>query len=287
MDVLQSLPVDKWSSLLDLLKRDWPAYAYYHNHVNNSIKWKAKEPSVKIDFYCPHGTTDAGVFISIAGGARISLVVFAFDESKDILQEVLRKTRRINWSESLIFACVHEGILGVLKNFLETAGRSKGCVSYKSLDNYCYFLSKEHCSKIKVKVPEECELKRIDETFVPLIHSLWPHRDTRHPEKTLGFLTEIARLNGGYGLFSKQDHSLLAWIFQCSIGGLGILQTLDEHKRKGYGKCVAQAQAKYLAETEGLDVTLFVIQSNLPSQSLFESMGFKRVAAPAWVYANP
>lgn len=118
------------------------------------------------------------------------------------------------------------------------------------------------------------------------MHSVYPHRDDKCPEKTLEFLMTIVRLNGGYGLFLKKDNSLVSWILHCNFGGLGILQTLDEHKRKGYGKTVARALMKYLAEKENLDVTSFVIQANKPSRKLFESLGFNRVTAPVWFLIN-
>lgn len=99
-------------------------------------------------------------------------------------------------------------------------------------------------------------------------------------------MTTIARLNGGYGLFSKKDNSLVSWIMQSNLGSLGMLQTLEEYKGKGYGKTVTQAQMRYLAEKEDLDSTVFVVRTNEASQRLFESLGFVHVATLGWFNIN-
>lgn len=129
-------------------------------------------------------------------------------------------------------------------------------------------------------------MKRIDETYVSQIHSVWPNRDIKNPENSLKFLTTIAKLNGGYGLFLKKDNTLVSWILQSHLGGLGMLQTLDEHKGKGYAKIISQALIKYLAEKENLDVTAFIFRHNKSSQPLAESLGFQRVATLGRFHIN-
>lgn len=62
-----------------------------------------------------------------------------------------------------------------------------------------------------------------------------------------------------------------------------MLQTLEEHKRKGYGKIVTQALVKEIAEDENLDSVLFVIDKNMASSKLFESLGYEKLAKNTWV----
>lgn len=52
------------------------------------------------------------------------------------------------------------------------------------------------------------------------------------------------------------------------------LQTLDEHKNKGYASLVISIMCKYLAE-EGLDCCGTVFIGNVASESLFAKLGFK------------
>lgn len=129
-------------------------------------------------------------------------------------------------------------------------------------------------------------MKRLGENYATRIHSLWPYRDVKNPEKTLELIRKITRLNGGYGLFLKKDDSLVSWIMQCDRGCLSILVTPDEHRRKGYAKIVFQAQMKYLAEKKNFDMTSLIDQSNEASIKLLKSLGFKSVASPVWFSIN-
>lgn len=89
--------------------------------------------------------------------------------------------------------------------------------------------------------------------------------------------------NKGIGLFLKKDNTLVSWILETEWGGLGMLQTLEEHKRKGYAKVVTQAMIKEIAKEENLDSVLFIIDTNTSSKRLFESLGFTVHAKNTWV----
>lgn len=84
----------------------------------------------------------------------------------------------------------------------------------------------------------------------------------------------------------KEDKSLVSWILQCNRGCLAILNTLEQHRRKGYGKIVAQALAKYLAEKDDKDVIVYVDDYNVTGVKFFQSMGFKHIANLAWYDIN-
>lgn len=79
------------------------------------------------------------------------MLLFSFEESKDLLREVLRKTSRIDWSDSFICICVHENFRDILRQFLDENAKSKGLQRYKYFENYYYFKSKEDCLKIELQ----------------------------------------------------------------------------------------------------------------------------------------
>ncbi|XP_058788897.1 uncharacterized protein LOC131662916 [Phymastichus coffea] len=287
MDILQRLPVDKWTALRDTLRRDWPRFAYYYNFVHNSIKWKLKDPAVDIEFYCPDARADAGVFVSKSNHGRKYVMLFSFDEARDLFRGVLRETSLISWNEKCVLYCVHDNVNELLDEFLAEEKARGHIAEYERNVNLSFLMPRDECRKITVEVPKGCELRRIDESHIPLIHSLWPHRDVDCPEQSLAFLTTIGRLNGGFGLFSKKDNSVAAWILQCNLGGLGMLQTLDAHRRKGYGALVSMAMAKDIAERDDIDVSCFIIDRNSASQRLFASLGFVHVSSAASYYLSP
>lgn len=98
----------------------------------------------------------------------------------------------------------------------------------------------------------------------------------------MGQLRSYISAKKGLGLFLKKDNTLVSWIFSTEWGGLGMLQTHEEHRRKGYGKIVTQAMMKKLAE-ENHDPILFILESNKTSQMMFESLGFTQLAKNTWV----
>lgn len=134
------------------------------------------------------------------------------------------------------------------------------------------------------RVPDECKLGPLDLSHVELIYSLWPHRLEDHPELSIRLLRSYITENKGLGLFLRKDNSLVSWILVTEWGGLGLLQTVEEHKRKGYGKIITKAMIKMLAEEENLDSILFVVEHNLASRKLFESLGYAEVGKNTWVF---
>lgn len=121
-------------------------------------------------------------------------------------------------------------------------------------------------------------------SHLELIHSLWPHRLEDRPELSKEHLKNYLTVNKGLGLFLKKDDSLVSWILVTEWGALGFLQTVEEHKRKGYGKVVTQAMIKMLAEEENLDSLSFVVEQNIPSRKLFKSLGYTEVGKHTWVF---
>lgn len=80
-------------------------------------------------------------------------------------------------------------------------------------------------------------------------------------------------MNGGYGVFLKSNGALVAWTVR-NLLGLGILQTLDTYKRRGYGSLITKVLSKEIG-TEGLDPMGSVLKSNISSQRMFKSIGFE------------
>lgn len=107
---------------------------------------------------------------------------------------------------------------------------------------------------------------------VPTIDRHWPHSFPGSDD----FLKQLLNQNGGLGLYLKEDQTLVSWIMKNQLLGLGTLQTVDSHKRKGYARILTMALTKKMAE-EGVDVHTCIVRQNVVSQTLFKSLGFKHV----------
>lgn len=55
---------------------------------------------------------------------------------------------------------------------------------------------------------------------------------------------------------------------------MNALQTLDEHKKKGYAALVVSSMCKHLGE-QGIDCCGAVTPGNVASESLLDKLGFK------------
>lgn len=60
------------------------------------------------------------------------------------------------------------------------------------------------------------------------------------------------------------------------LGGIGALQVDEEYQRRGLGALVTKAISRKIAEM-GHDVCTDVTEGNVPSQTLFEKLGFASV----------
>lgn len=84
----------------------------------------------------------------------------------------------------------------------------------------------------------------------------------------------MRKAGGGYGVFLKSDNSIAAWIFKNQLGCLGILQTVEKHKCKGYGSLLSKILAKEVGE-DGHNPLGTVLTHNKPSQIMFTKIGFR------------
>lgn len=84
-------------------------------------------------------------------------------------------------------------------------------------------------------------------------------------------------MNGGYGLFLKSDNSIVAWVLKNHLGALAILQTVEEHKRKGYGSLITKVLSQEIAK-EGHEPIAMVLIENVTSQKLFKNLGFQIIS---------
>lgn len=79
---------------------------------------------------------------------------------------------------------------------------------------------------------------------------------------------------------------MVARVFYGVLGTIQTLQVLDDYKHQGFGKLVEKVLIKDLAKKENIDATLFIIEKNLASFRLFESLDFKFCATAYSVGIN-
>ncbi|XP_017879464.1 uncharacterized protein LOC108624579 [Ceratina calcarata] len=282
VDILQPLPIDKWNLLQNKLKYKWPYYAYHYYWIETSLKWKKRDPNIAIEIYCPYGNYENGTFIGINHIGFCSIVLLTLDPNDEILNKMLTETNIINWNKEICFASVHGSIASnVLSSIENLKSLKKVKTSHAFSFNY-YFKSAEDCAKVEIKVPDGCYTRSLNTSDVPLINSVWPHRNPVNPELSMKYLSTVIELNGGIGLCLREDDTLVSWAMQPNWCTLGIVQTVEEHKGKGYAKVVVNLFAKKLGE-EGIPAVLFIVQGNVPSEKMFKGLGWQVISPIMWI----
>lgn len=128
------------------------------------------------------------------------------------------------------------------------------------------------------RCPDDVYLSLLREEDISTVNSIWPH----NYEGSEKYLKDVRRLNYGYGVYSKCDSELLSWALKYEYGDIGVLQTKQEHKRKGYAEMVVRAISKKMLE-DGENVHVHIIKGNVASERLFLSLGFEIVGNVRWI----
>ena len=79
---------------------------------------------------------------------------------------------------------------------------------------------------------------------------------------------------------------LVSWVLSYALGAIGVLNTVEAHRRKGLGRI---AVARLLSDTMNLKEGrleyppyAFITLDNTPSRSLFRHMGFDQIDTVCW-----
>ncbi|GLV34644.1 uncharacterized protein CBL_09125 [Carabus blaptoides fortunei] len=278
-DILEEIPDEQLPALRDLFKGYWPFAMHAYYWVDNYIEWK-KRNITNIRFYCPEGRWDDGTFIAIEDDTVLCVFVFSLDKSNDRLRNALSKTSRIKWDQESLrisFRPVHEVHKPVILNELNKRGITLKC----QVDTRLWWISIEDALNYEYDIPSDVYLAPLKKEDVDIIEPVWPHR-AEYSAKI--YLTSLITANGGFGLYSKLDGTLYSWVLKNNFGGMGILQTAEQHKRKGYGRILAKHFSKYWAQ-KGCCVFCFIVTHNNASVQLFKQLGYKQEHGVSWIHA--
>ncbi|XP_043466018.1 uncharacterized protein LOC122500920 isoform X1 [Leptopilina heterotoma] len=281
-DILQPLILENWHLLAESLKKNWPSNVQYYYFIQTVRKWKLKDASIPITIYCPNSDYKSGIFIALSTVTYYCLVIFAPEEFEDLLFRAVTETKFINWNKDVCFAAVQSRLIPITYYIVEYLKANKGVEIKWNESGKCLFKPKEECIVFEERIPEDCYLKELDETHVPLIHSVWPLRSTFDEKLTYQHVLKMIQFNKGLGLFSKSTNQLLSWASQSEFGAISFVQTVESCRRRGYAKIVANSLANKLA-IEGTDSFVFINDQNHNSEIMFKSWNFKHVQGYSWM----
>lgn len=124
-------------------------------------------------------------------------------------------------------------------------------------------------------------LGSLDLSHLDTVCKYWPHYSPDYRPVVASMIT----LNPSCGVFVRSEdgsEQLAAMILQSDYGGLGILQTVPEFRRRGFALLALRQQTKTLG-LAGVNVHCHVIVNNFGSLELFKRSGLKIVEISNWV----
>jgi RimJ/RimL family protein N-acetyltransferase len=111
-------------------------------------------------------------------------------------------------------------------------------------------------------------------------------------EEEYEFVTGLAQYGEGASYLSERlshaphaavrvEGELAAYMIVHANGSIGMLHTVEKFRNRGLGRHVASALAE-MQFARGMLVYCYIVDGNTPSQRVFTSLGFRRVADVSW-----
>lgn len=276
---LQLVAEDKLNSVLEFLEQDLPLTVSIYNSIRTLSDWKRKTPHIQFDVYCIGGDPNNGCVFCHGQYSQYShyyLVYSRQDENPALLNLLKEFDIPCNDGKALMFQAVNE------KNckLVEELCKVKNLSFLKPFVNYNFWLPPETSKNIQIECPVDLYVDFLDIAHAEVINDSWPHKF----EGSLDYIRTTIQLNFGLGLFRKVDKQVVSFGLFAHYGGIGMLYTLEEFRRKGYAAIVILAISKELV-ARGLNPHAYVLHVNKPSAALFRKLGFEVADNITW-YAN-
>ncbi|XP_066249289.1 uncharacterized protein [Euwallacea similis] len=273
-DILKKLDLHDIKELAKIYEKHKRTFPYIYSFIQNCIK--ALEIGMKeyVTVYSPGDCwREDGTFIASMPIYGHDIVLHSLDSSGKNLQGALLKSSKFKflkdpWRYYTCLYAMHEWFFPKVLKI--TSEHLKLELSYAE-EMFVMCLEKEKALKFDIsKCPNEVYVAALKPKDFRVIKQNWPY-SWRFTEQKL---EDWTKLKNGFGVYLKSNDKLVSWVIPSCLGQMSALQTLNEHKNKGYAQLVIQHMAKYLAEL-GFDCCGTVHPTNVASMKLFSKLGFK------------
>ena len=112
-------------------------------------------------------------------------------------------------------------------------------------------------------------VKSLERCHAQLVYDNHVYRDQCSMEDVADEIDELPSA----GVFLKENNQVVSWIVYCPPSGMGRFFTLEEYRRRGYGKLTIQYMAKRLVQA-GYHPVAHAAVNNSAFIALFESLDF-------------
>lgn len=189
-----------------------------------------------------------------------------YAENKQVATYVLD---RIDWSVEVWFSALEYQFLPLIQE------RAK---DVQDSPCYLYRLQRKRFCPHQFFETEDCRIESLCPGDASQVTTHWTYGDTEdYP---------LARIHQAPTACIRAGGEPVSWALTHHDGSIGIVFTLQEHRRKGYAKAAISMLVKKQL-LAGRTPYCFIVEGNEASKRLFEELGFVEQSRLCWVHCLP
>ncbi|XP_059476282.1 uncharacterized protein LOC132197188 [Neocloeon triangulifer] len=287
-DTLVEIKEENIPHLQEVLKSLLPDTVMQYYWILTHLEWKKEIPKLQIKILCLNGDWNEKTVICLADGLavpdKIYGVMYAPEEKLDRLKSALLTTDLIEWPRLKQFSACLLRLVPMMAQVFKEKGYQHNEDEF-TYTGYQYYMPVEEAKKFPLPtLPENVRVGSLDGSFLDVFCSHWRHYDPEYRP----VVQKMLELNLSVGVFVKNERGeeeLASMVLQSEYGGVGLLQTVPEFRRKGYAEIALAHLTKQLG-LKGFMPFTNVLKWNEAANKLFKKFGYKLVDRGSWIIAN-
>ncbi|KAF4529171.1 hypothetical protein B566_EDAN016395 [Ephemera danica] len=261
-DGLQLVPEESIKLLLEKLEKDYPHSIQICHWIQVQYMWKKNIPDLEIDILSPRGDWNTDIVIAL--GRKLELcdqifaTVYAREGTEELLKSLLRETKCIPWNKISRIRGVNRNVAEILKCVIsEATGKEPN-----EFRLHMYYMPTTKAAQLEISNIDGMDIRRLEETHTDDVCVLW----SSFSESYRPVMKAVLQYNDSVGVFLGER--LVSMVLEAEYGAIGSLETLPEHRRRGYGSCALRyltrkigqdGKIPFLHIKENNDVSLYII----------------------------
>lgn len=219
-EILRRVTSDEYTKLIEIYENQKAPFATRGLNFlltqQNIFDITEEHGTNKSDAFYTHknGNLENGTYIFISGGIHdYSIFLCSLQESKEELRECIFNTHLIEWKFGPVFLSTEEKDAFNVLEFMKIKNYQIIFAQWNVIEHQ----SMEKALEATYDLPEDVYLAPLKLEDCDVINLEWPHRFNG----SLELVQDCVILNGGLGVFSKDNNKLLCWVVKNRNGSPG------------------------------------------------------------------
>lgn len=274
-DALVEVPFEKWPQLRDVYEKNGTISIPYFHTLQVNTKYSELKNALQLKIYCPFGDTSDGLVL-ISSKGHTELVIMPLSYENDKLLDAIKKTKLIDWSKNITINLLCPRAVEILKQLKINIG-----LKCEILPTTTFFYNKNMKPFSDINLQTDVYLAPIKLEDITQVDNSWPYKHAASH-----FYFSVLAKNGlSYGVYSREDDTLRAWVFFNEYYFICNLYCVEEYRRLGYGKFLVKHLVNEKMK-EGGGAYALVVEGNTESFKLFKNLNFEIIEPSFYAYIN-